>query len=69
MDLYQIYLIELLTLFADKGVAIQNAAISNHHAKVRCLVDFIVGMPIVTLYSWKRCPSNSPHSCFPSTHS
>lgn len=28
-------MIELLTLFADKGVAIQNAAISNHHAKVR----------------------------------
>ena len=47
-ELYQIYLIELLTLFADKGVAIQNAAISNHHAKVRqpatgpcaCLEDF-----------------------------
>ena len=34
-ELYQLYLIELLTLFADKGVAIQNAAISNHHAKVR----------------------------------
>lgn len=26
---------ELLTLFADKGVAIQNVAISNHFAKVR----------------------------------
>lgn len=25
---------ELLTLFADKGVAIQNVAISDHHAKV-----------------------------------
>ena len=34
-ELYQIYLIELLTLFADKAVAIQNAAISNRHAKVR----------------------------------
>ena len=41
-------MIELLTLFADKGVAIQNATISNHHAKVRqlapgpcaCIEDF-----------------------------
>lgn len=69
MDLYQIYLIELLTLFADKGVAIQNAAISNHHAKVRCLVRPTVGMHIVTFCSWKRCRSNLPHSCFLSTHS
>ncbi|KAI0647399.1 atypical/PIKK/PI4K protein kinase [Trametes meyenii] len=33
-ELYQIYLMELLTLFADKGVAIQNAATSSHHAKL-----------------------------------
>ena len=33
-ELYQIYMIELLTLFADKGVAIQNAAISHNHGKV-----------------------------------
>ena len=25
-ELYHVYLVELLTLFADKGVAIQNAA-------------------------------------------
>lgn len=33
-ELYETYLIELLTLFADKGVAIQNLKISNHHIKV-----------------------------------
>jgi phosphatidylinositol 4-kinase len=33
-ELYEIYLVELLTLFSDKGVAIQNVAISNHHVKV-----------------------------------
>lgn len=33
-ELYDIYLVELLTLFADKGVAIQNLKISNHHVKV-----------------------------------
>lgn len=69
MDLYQIYLIELLTLFADKGVAIQNAAISNHHAKVRYSARFPIGMPMVTFCSWKRCPSNSHRFCFLSTHS
>jgi phosphatidylinositol 4-kinase A len=34
-ELYEIYLVELLTLFADKGVAIQNLKIANHHVKVR----------------------------------
>ncbi len=34
-ELYQLYLMELLTLFSDKGVAIQNLAISNCQAKVR----------------------------------
>lgn len=33
-ELYEIYLIELLSLFADKGVAIQNLKIANHHVKV-----------------------------------
>ncbi|KAJ3555853.1 hypothetical protein NM688_g2347 [Phlebia brevispora] len=33
-ELYELYLIELLTLFSDKGVAIQNLAISDHRAKV-----------------------------------
>lgn len=39
-ELYEIYLIELLSLFADKGVAIQNLAISNHHVKVRIFIRF-----------------------------
>ena len=30
----ELYLTELLNLFVDKGVAIQNAYISNHHYKV-----------------------------------
>jgi phosphatidylinositol 4-kinase A len=34
-ELYELYLVELLTLFADKGVAIQNLKIANHHVKVR----------------------------------
>lgn len=34
-ELYETYLIELLTLFADKGVAIQNLKISNPLVKVR----------------------------------
>lgn len=33
-ELYELYLVELLTLFADKGIAIQNLAISDHLAKV-----------------------------------
>lgn len=33
-ELYNLYLVELLTLFADKGVAIQNLVIANHHTKV-----------------------------------
>lgn len=37
-ELFEVYLTELLTLFADKGVAIQNAKIVNQHIKVcRCL--------------------------------
>ncbi|KAJ3814722.1 hypothetical protein F5876DRAFT_72711 [Lentinula aff. lateritia] len=32
-ELYEIYLVELLTLFADKGVAIQNVKTENHHVK------------------------------------
>lgn len=33
-EFYETYLVELLTLFADKGVAIQNLKIANHHIKV-----------------------------------
>jgi phosphatidylinositol 4-kinase A len=34
LELYEVYLIELLALFADKAVAIQNVAISDPHMKV-----------------------------------
>lgn len=33
-EFYETYLVELLTLFADKGVGIQNLKIANHHVKV-----------------------------------
>ncbi len=33
-ELYELYLVELLTLFADKGVAIQNVTVNNHNKKV-----------------------------------
>lgn len=33
-EFYETYLVELLTLFTDKGVAIQNLKIANHHVKV-----------------------------------
>ncbi|KAL5511303.1 STT4 [Sanghuangporus vaninii] len=38
-ELRDIYLFELLNLFIDKGVAIQNAVISNHHLKTDDMVD------------------------------
>ncbi|KAI0075272.1 hypothetical protein K474DRAFT_1676500 [Panus rudis PR-1116 ss-1] len=52
-ELYEIYLVELLTLFADKGVAIQNVAISNHHAKVEDMTEQLASLllPIDALLS------------------
>ncbi|KAH9952080.1 atypical/PIKK/PI4K protein kinase [Amylocystis lapponica] len=38
-ELYETYLVELLTLFSDKGVAIQNVAISNPHAKMDDMIE------------------------------
>ncbi|GBE82149.1 Phosphatidylinositol 4-kinase stt4 [Sparassis crispa] len=38
-ELYEVYLVELLTLFADKAVAIQNVAISNHQAKMEDMIE------------------------------
>ncbi|OSD08514.1 atypical/PIKK/PI4K protein kinase [Trametes coccinea BRFM310] len=53
VELYEIYLMELLTLFADKGVAIQNAAISNHHAKLEEMSEQLASLllPIDALLS------------------
>jgi len=39
-EFYETYLVELLTLFADKGVAIQNLKIANHHVKVCKIFSF-----------------------------
>lgn len=39
-EFYGTYLVELLTLFADKGVAIQNLKIANHHVKVCTLTTW-----------------------------
>ncbi|KAF8743615.1 hypothetical protein AX14_001677 [Amanita brunnescens Koide BX004] len=38
-ELYSIYLVELLTLFTDKGVAIQNVKIANRHLKIDDMVE------------------------------
>ena len=36
-ELFEVYLTELLTLFCDKGVAIQNAAIAKTGIKVNSI--------------------------------
>ncbi|KAK7038059.1 hypothetical protein R3P38DRAFT_3311292 [Favolaschia claudopus] len=43
-ELYEIYLVELLTLFADKAVAIQNLKISNHHVKTDDMVEQLASL-------------------------
>lgn len=37
-SMYETYLVELLTLFADKGVAIQNVAVTAQNAKVSLIM-------------------------------
>lgn len=43
-DLYDIYLEELLTLFSDKGVAIQYAASSAHHVKTEEMIEQLASL-------------------------
>ncbi|KAF5373565.1 hypothetical protein D9758_000828 [Tetrapyrgos nigripes] len=43
-ELYEIYLVELLALFADKGVAIQNAKIANHHVKTDDMIEQLASL-------------------------
>lgn len=43
-DLYDVYLEELLTLFSDKGVAIQNAASSGHHSKTEVMIEQLASL-------------------------
>ncbi|EPS96826.1 hypothetical protein FOMPIDRAFT_1052946 [Fomitopsis schrenkii] len=63
-ELYELYLVELLTLFADKGVAIQNVAISNHFAKMEDMVEQLASLllPIDALlhHSDFLPPPNAP---------
>ncbi|KAF9265698.1 hypothetical protein L218DRAFT_986377 [Marasmius fiardii PR-910] len=53
--LYELYLVELLTLFADKGVAIQNAKIADPHAKIDNMTEQLAGLllPVDALLSHK----------------
>ncbi|KAF6763882.1 atypical/PIKK/PI4K protein kinase [Ephemerocybe angulata] len=52
-ELYEAYLVELLTLFADKGVAIQNLKIANHHVKTDDMIEQLASLllPIDALLS------------------
>ncbi|KAJ3753010.1 hypothetical protein EV360DRAFT_88184 [Lentinula raphanica] len=52
-ELYEIYLVELLTLFADKGVAIQNVKTNNHHVKIDDMIEQLASLllPIDALLS------------------
>ncbi|TFK54620.1 hypothetical protein OE88DRAFT_1653021 [Heliocybe sulcata] len=52
-ELHEDYLVELLTLFADKGVAIQNTAISNRDAKTDSMIEQLASLllPIDALLS------------------
>ncbi|KAK7467455.1 Phosphatidylinositol 4-kinase stt4 [Stygiomarasmius scandens] len=43
-ELYEIYLVELLTLFADKGVAIQNLKVANHHVKTDDMIEQLASL-------------------------
>ncbi|KAI0064541.1 hypothetical protein BV25DRAFT_1930940 [Artomyces pyxidatus] len=52
-ELYDIYLTELLSLFGDKGVAIQNVAVQNRHVKAEDMIEQLVSLllPIDSLLS------------------
>ncbi|KIK92048.1 hypothetical protein PAXRUDRAFT_830328 [Paxillus rubicundulus Ve08.2h10] len=43
-DLYDIYLVELLSLFSDKGVAIQDAAVSGRHGKTEEMMEQLASL-------------------------
>ncbi|KAG2132611.1 hypothetical protein BD769DRAFT_1666055 [Suillus cothurnatus] len=59
-DLYDVYLVELLTLFGDKGVAIQNVATSDRHVKAEEMIEQLASLllPIEALLTH---PDYSPH--------
>ncbi|GLB34718.1 putative PI3 PI4-kinase family protein [Lyophyllum shimeji] len=43
-ELYETYLVELLTLFGDKGVAIQNLKITNPHVKTDDMIEQLASL-------------------------
>ncbi|KIJ17012.1 1-phosphatidylinositol 4-kinase, partial [Paxillus involutus ATCC 200175] len=43
-DLYDVYLAELLALFSDKGVAIQDAAVSERHGKTEEMMEQLASL-------------------------
>ncbi|KAH7903150.1 hypothetical protein BJ138DRAFT_1120668, partial [Hygrophoropsis aurantiaca] len=62
-DLYDMYLVELLTLFSDKGVAIQNVAVSDQHVKTEDMIEQLASLllPIEALLDHADCnPQLSP---------
>ncbi|EKM55298.1 uncharacterized protein PHACADRAFT_255820 [Phanerochaete carnosa HHB-10118-sp] len=68
-ELYELYLVELLTLFCDKGVAIQNVVISNHRVKVEAMTEQLASLllPIDALLNHEDCdiqPSSSLMTLF-----
>ncbi|TFK42384.1 hypothetical protein BDQ12DRAFT_676115 [Crucibulum laeve] len=52
-EFYESYLIELLTLFADKGISIQNLKIANHHVQTEDMIEQLASLllPIDALLS------------------
>ncbi|KAG6853905.1 hypothetical protein C0991_012574 [Blastosporella zonata] len=43
-ELYGVYLVQLLTLFADKGIAIQNLKIANHEIKTDDMIEQLASL-------------------------
>ena len=69
-ELYDVYLVELLTLFADKGVAIQNVSISHTHVNVSETFHFSIdGTYMLVDGGYDRTARISPpsHRCPPYT--
>ena len=63
-NLYEAYITELLTLFVDKGVAVQTVAVSAHSAKVCRRISW--SSLLIDAWTRRRKQSNSlPPSCYP----
>jgi phosphatidylinositol 4-kinase len=51
-DLYDVSFVKLLTLFGDKGIAIQNVVTSDRHVKISLLTycSIVLNVP----FRWRR---------------